>query len=100
MGRGTDPVVLKDPHHSWAPGLREALVGLGEGDFVIVDGTLISTDRVKADQPYFSHNHRKHGMSVQVIARPDGTPLWFSPAMPGRTHDLTVLAPTASSRRA
>ncbi|QWA25922.1 transposase family protein [Streptomyces sp. JCM17656] len=25
----------------WAPGLREALVRLGEGDFVILDGTLI-----------------------------------------------------------
>ncbi len=24
---------------AWAPGLHEALVGLGEGDFVIVDGT-------------------------------------------------------------
>ncbi|MEU2159372.1 transposase family protein [Streptomyces sp. NPDC019396] len=24
--------------------------------------------------------------AVQVIARPDGTPLWFSRATPGRTH--------------
>ncbi|GHB79445.1 hypothetical protein GCM10010397_57730 [Streptomyces spinoverrucosus] len=29
-------------------------------------------------------------MNVQVIARPDGTPLWFSRATPGRTHDLTA----------
>lgn len=29
---------------AWASGLREALVGLGEGDFIIVDGTLIPTD--------------------------------------------------------
>ncbi|RPK83904.1 hypothetical protein EES45_05580 [Streptomyces sp. ADI97-07] len=28
-------------------------------------------------------------MNVQVIAAPDGTPLWFSRATPGRTHDLT-----------
>lgn len=34
---------------SWAPGLREALTGLGEGDFVIGDGILIPTDRIKAD---------------------------------------------------
>lgn len=26
---------------------------------------------------------------MQVIARPDGKPLWFSRATPGRTHDLT-----------
>ncbi|MFF3313552.1 transposase family protein, partial [Streptomyces sp. NPDC002952] len=29
-------------------------------------------------------------MNVQVVARPDGTPLWFSRATPGRTHDLTA----------
>lgn len=64
--------------------------GLGEGDFVILDGTLIPTDRIKADEPYYSQKHKKHGMNVQVIARPDGTPLWFSRATPGRTHDLTA----------
>ena len=66
---------------SWAPGLHEALTGLGEDDHVIVDGTLIPTDRIAADEPYYSQKHRKHskrGMNVQVIARPDGTPLWFS----------------------
>lgn len=36
---------------AWASGLHEALVGLGEGDFVIVDGTLIPTDRIRADEP-------------------------------------------------
>jgi hypothetical protein len=29
-------------------------------------------------------------MNVQVITAPDGTPLWFSRATPGRTHDLTA----------
>jgi hypothetical protein len=75
---------------SWAPGLQEALVGLGEGDLVIVDGTLIPIGRVAADEPYYSQKHRKHGMDVQVVARPDDTPLWFSRATPGRTHDLTA----------
>ncbi len=74
---------------SWAPGLQEALTGLGEGDHVIVDGTLIPTDRIKADEPYYSMKRRKHGMNGQVVAAPDGTPLWFSRATPGRTHDLT-----------
>lgn len=40
---------------------------------VTLDGTLIHTDRVKADRPYFSGKHRVHGMNVQVIAGPDGT---------------------------
>ncbi|MBF6046110.1 hypothetical protein GO001_12860 [Streptomyces sp. NRRL B-1677] len=29
-------------------------------------------------------------MNMQVIARPDGAPLWFSRPLPGRTHDLTA----------
>ncbi|WP_406191666.1 transposase family protein [Streptomyces sp. NBC_01017] len=74
---------------AWAPGLHEVLVGLGEGDFVIVDGTLIPTDRVRADEPYYSQKHRKNGINVQVVAASNGTPLWFSRATPGRTHDLT-----------
>ncbi len=65
-------------------------MGLGEGDFVIVDGTLIPTDRIAADELYYSQKHKRHGMNMQVIARPDSTPLWFSRALPGRTHDLTA----------
>ncbi|GAA3595811.1 IS5/IS1182 family transposase [Streptomyces osmaniensis] len=89
---------------AWTPGLHEALVGLGEGDFVIVDGTLIATDRVHADEPYYSQKHKQHGMNVQVIAAPDGTPLWFSRATPGRTHDLTAarahgIAPACLTRQ-
>ena len=76
----------------WAPGLHEALTGLGEGDHVIVDGTLIPIDRIRADEPYYSQKHKQHGMNVQAIARPDGTSLWFSCATPGRTHDLTAAA--------
>ncbi|GGZ07013.1 hypothetical protein GCM10010327_42110 [Streptomyces nitrosporeus] len=52
---------------SWAPGLHEALTGLGEGDHAIVDGTLIPIGRFRADEPYHSMKHRKHGMNVQAI---------------------------------
>ncbi|MGW1617241.1 transposase family protein [Streptomyces sp. NPDC002285] len=45
---------------------------------------------MRADEPYYSQKHKKHGMNVQVITRPDGTPLWFSRATPDRTHDLTA----------
>lgn len=72
---------------SWAPGLCEAPTGLGEDGFVIVDGTLVPTGRIRADEPYCSQKHRKHGMDAQVITRPDGTSLRFSRTTPGRTHD-------------
>jgi DDE superfamily endonuclease len=58
--------------------------------YLVLDRTLIRTDRVKADRPHFSGKHRVHGMNVQVIASPDGTIIWTSGAIPGKTHDLTA----------
>ena len=58
--------------------------------FVVLDGTLISIDRLAADRPFYSGKHRKHGMNLQVIASPDGEILWVSGALPGAVHDLTA----------
>ncbi|GAA2385921.1 hypothetical protein GCM10010404_48500 [Nonomuraea africana] len=57
---------------------------------LVLDGTLIHTDRIKADRPFYSGKHRVHGMNVQVIASPDGTILWTLGALPGKAHDLTA----------
>ncbi|MEU6720591.1 transposase family protein, partial [Nonomuraea sp. NPDC046802] len=58
--------------------------------YLVLDGTLIHTDRIATDRPYFSGKHRVHGMNVQVIASPDGTILWTSGALPGKEHDLSA----------
>ena len=55
-----------------------------------MDGTPIPIDRIAANEPYHSMKHRRHGMNVRVIARPDGTRLRFSRAAPGRAHVLTA----------
>lgn len=36
--------------------------------FVVFDGTLVRTDRVAANRPFFSGKHHCHGMNLQVIA--------------------------------
>jgi hypothetical protein len=73
-----------------APSLLDALRSHDPNEFLILDGTLVRTDRVAADEPYYSQKHRHHGMNVRALARPDGTPIWYSRALPGRTHDLTA----------
>src|SRR4051794_26308868 len=89
-----------------APGLRGALLAAraaGHGH-VTVDGTLIRTDRgrasgptARADRPdtrvdlWWSGKHACHGGNVQVIAAPDGWPIWTSGVRPGREHDTTAL---------
>ncbi|MGW0770796.1 transposase family protein [Streptomyces sp. NPDC002676] len=72
-----------------APGLLKALRESGP-DFVLLDGTLAECDRVGDSRADYSAKHRRHGVNVQVVTDPAGTVLWISPALPGRTHDLTA----------
>ncbi|MEU4359627.1 transposase family protein [Streptomyces virginiae] len=65
---------------------QRALVAL----IYLLDGTLAECDRVGDSRADFSQKHRRHGVNVQVIADPAGNLLWISPALPGRTHDLTA----------
>src|SRR5512135_265536 len=63
---------------------------------VILDGSLIATDRIATPGPtrgvdlWWSGKHRHHGGNIQVISAPDGWPLWTSGVRPGREHDTTA----------
>jgi hypothetical protein len=63
---------------------------------VILDGTLISTDRIATPGPtrgvdlWWSGKHRHHGGNIQAVSAPDGWPLWTSDVRPGREHDTTA----------
>ncbi len=72
-----------------APGLLRVLRET-DPDYVLLDGTLAECDRVGDSRADFSQKHRRHGVNVQVVAEPSGNLLWISPALPGRTHDLTA----------
>jgi hypothetical protein len=89
-----------------APGLRGALLAARAAGHphVTVDGTLIRTDRCQVPGPtartdrsgrqvdlWWSGKHAAHGGNIQVIAAPDGWPLWTSGVRPGREHDTTAL---------
>lgn len=64
--------------------------------YVIVDGTLIYTDRIATPGPtrgvdlWWSGKHHHHGGNIQVLSAPDGWPLWTSDVRPGREHDTTA----------
>ncbi len=40
---------------------------------------------MKADRPFYSGKHRKHGVNLQVIAGPEGQIAWVSGAGPARS---------------
>ena len=81
-----------------APDLHEALqrVAADGWSHVILDGKLFATDRlaetttsVKGEtiDAWYSGKHRDFGANIQAIMRPDGLPIWTSPAAPGHLHD-------------
>jgi len=63
---------------------------------VLLDGTLIRTDRISTPGPtrgvdlWWSGKHHHHGGNIQVVSAPDGWPLWTSGVRPGREHDTTA----------
>ena len=59
-------------------------------DYVLLDGTLAECDRLGDGRADYSAKHRRHGVNVQVVTDPTGHVLWISPALPGRSHDLTA----------
>ncbi|WP_344266961.1 transposase family protein, partial [Streptomyces sodiiphilus] len=71
-----------------APTLAEAVRTASRKAFVLLDGTLVSIDRIAADRPFYSGKHKRHGMNVQILADPFGRLLWASPALPGAVHDV------------
>ncbi|MDQ0784571.1 hypothetical protein QFZ64_000068 [Streptomyces sp. B3I8] len=59
-------------------------------EHVLLDGALAECDRVGDSWADYSYKHRRHGVNVQVVTDPAGRLLWISPALPGRTPDLTA----------
>ena len=80
------------------PSLHGALLAAkaAEHSHVLLDGTLIATDRIASPGPtrgvdlWWSGKNRRHGGNIQVVSAPDGWPLWTSPVRPGREHDTTA----------
>src|SRR5215217_4024411 len=87
---------------SRAPDLRSALEqGKAAGwSHVVLDGTLIRTDRCRVQNPgsghdlWYSGKHRAHGGNVQVVCDPDGFPVAVSDVQPGSMHDLAAARAT------
>ncbi|GAA4888077.1 transposase family protein [Streptomyces coeruleoprunus] len=77
-----------------APRLDRVLKKIAKrgGEVVLVDGTLIPTQRRtgSADRPNYSGKHHHHGLHVIALTDERGRIAWISAARPGRTHDITA----------
>ncbi len=85
-----------------APDLHQVLeAGRAAGwSHVVLDGTLIRTDRCRTKNPesghdlWYSGKHRAHGGNVQVVCDPAGFPVAVSDVRPGSMHDLAAARAT------
>lgn len=57
---------------------------------MILDGTVLPTERITAHRPYYSGKKKHHRMNVQVLADPADRLIWASDALPGAVHNLTA----------
>ena len=55
-----------------------------------MDGTIAECDRVGDSTGDYSGKTRRHGVNIQTVTGPAGELLWYSPALPGRTVDITA----------
>jgi len=85
-----------------APTLNQALDVARRKAFVILDGTLLSLDRVGMasgyDRGFFSGKHKRHGVNVQVIADPAGRLVWADESAPMRRGRFPWAALAARAR--
>lgn len=84
-----------------APDLHDALQQVAEQGWshVIIDGKLFRTDRVAETttsakgapiNTWYAGKQRAFGANIQAVMRPDGLPVWTSPALAGHHHDITA----------
>jgi DDE superfamily endonuclease len=80
-----------------APELHEVLEQAKQEGWshLTLDGTLIHIDRVNerkddGDHLWYSGKHKAQGGNVQILADPNGFPVWSSEVEPGSAHDIAA----------
>jgi hypothetical protein len=78
-----------------APDLHQVITEARQAgaEHLLLDGTLIATDRITdpaGPDRWYSGKHGHHGGNIQVLASPGGEQLWTSPVEPGSVHGLTA----------
>lgn len=72
-----------------APTLAEA-IREADPDYLLLDGTVAECDKLGDGTADYSGKKKRHGVNIQAVTDQDGKIVWFSPALPGRAHDLTA----------
>lgn len=75
-----------------APSVTAAMWRLAwsRNNYAILDGTVIHTNRLAANRPFYSGKHRHHGVNPQGLTDPYSILVWISGGLPGAVNDTAA----------
>ena len=78
--------LVKSALEEFAPSVADA-IEVVRGKVVLVDGTLTPCWSYEDHQELWNKKHKTTGFNAQLISLLDGTSVWVSGPLPGKTHD-------------
>ncbi len=78
--------LVKSVLEEFAPSVADA-IEMVRGKVVLVDGTLTPCWSYEEHQELWNKKHQTTGFNAQLMSLLDGTAVWISEPLPGKTHD-------------
>jgi DDE superfamily endonuclease len=78
--------LVKSVLEEFTPSVADA-IEVARGKVVLVDGTLTPCWSYEEHQELWNRKHKTTGFNAQLISLLDGTAVWVSGPLPGKTHD-------------
>jgi hypothetical protein len=85
--------IVKSVLEEFVPDARDA-IEVVQGRAVLVDGTITPCWSYEDHPELWSRKHATTGFNVQLMSLLDGTPIYISDPLPGKTHDTKAFTHT------
>ncbi len=92
---GLAPIV-KAVLEEFVPSAADA-IEIVKGRVVLVDGTLAPCWSYEEHQELWNKKHKTTGFNAQLISLLDGSAVWISGPLPGKTHDAKAFKETGAA---
>ena len=89
--------LVKEVLEEFVPDAAEA-IEIVRGRVVLVDGTLAPCWSYEEHPELWNGKHKRTGFCAQLIALLDGTAVWISDPLPGKTHDAKAFKDTGAAK--
>jgi len=88
--------LVKSVLEEFVPSAADA-IEVAKGRVVLVDGTLTPCWSYEEHQELWNKKHKTTGFNAQLISLLDGTAVWISGPLPGKTHDAKAFKETGAA---